>query len=109
MIKKIIIFISLAALFSCSTKSKVMSNNIEYIIVFKKEVPLSDAELIMKKSELAFTAGSDSSKGKVYFYSTGPKFRIESTQDNQEKILNYFKSQNQIFEVYEANWNITKD
>lgn len=94
---------------ACSLESKNMSTTTEYIVVFKKDISENTAATLMKDSHFNYSAGADSSKGKVYFYSTGPKFRVVVNNSDTEKFNLYFKSKSEIHEIYKANWNLTKD
>ena len=47
---------------------------IEVCIVFTKDTTGHAARTLLEGFDLPFREGSDSSKGKVYYYSTGPKY-----------------------------------
>jgi hypothetical protein len=88
-----------------SAKRKLM----DYIVVFKKDVSPEAAQQIMKKSGHPHKSGIDSSRGKVYFYNTGPKFILQSEEKNFEALKKYFSSFSEIHEIYVADWKIKKD
>jgi hypothetical protein len=56
-----------------------------------------------------YRTGMDSSRGKHYFYSTGPKFLVDVQKDKISKFMEDLNSQSEIHEVYKADWNILKD
>ena len=49
-------------------------DEIELILVFKKEISLQKAQIILDKMEVKYIEGIDSSKGMIYVFNTGPKF-----------------------------------
>lgn len=83
----------------------------ELIVVFKKEISQAVAEDFLNSFKLIYRKGMDSSKGKNYFYSTGPKFIVvfkkESDKNRFMKAAENHKKE--IFELYQPNWKITKD
>jgi hypothetical protein len=82
----------------------------ELVVVFKKEISEEKSLEIMNKIGYAFRSGMDSSKGKVYFYSTGPKFIVDIiSEENIDTVINKYTSFSEVFEIYKANWNIVKD
>ncbi len=85
-------------------------DKIELIIVFKKEIALARAEEILKESNTQFREGMDSSRGKIYFYSTGPKF-ILTFHSEMEKdfFLSRFENTDEVHEIYEPDWDKRKD
>jgi len=53
----------------------------------------------------------DSSRGKIYFYSTGPKYIVTFKDEDQKYSFerkNYFFLP-EIHEIYEPDWDIQKD
>lgn len=81
----------------------------EVAVVFKKEVLLEEAKKIMEEFDLPFSEGSDSSRGKAYFYSTGPKFIIHVNDVDISGFILRCKDNKKIHECYEPNWDIMKD
>jgi len=89
---------------------KMKQNRIELIIVFKKEIELQNARQILDNAGVEYRKGMDSSKGKVYFYNTGPKFIVSF---KTEKAKNDFRSMSEnlseVHEIYSPDWSIRKD
>lgn len=85
-------------------------DSIELIAVFKKTVEPEQARELLDKAGVVYREGMDSSRGKIYFYSTGPKF-ILTFQTEKEK--GEFISQNarrgEFHEIYTPNWQAQKD
>lgn len=82
----------------------------ELIVVFTKETELSRAEQILSNCNADYREGMDSSKGKIYFYRTGPKFILTfHTKKEKQAFLHNHKAINEIYEVYEPDWDIMKD
>ena len=82
----------------------------DLIVVFNKDVSEEDAEAILKEHEgISFKSGMDSSRGKVYFYSTGPKFIVTVESDKRSAFLNNIKENPDLHEIYVADWEKTKD
>lgn len=82
---------------------------IEMVVVFKKKIPLEAAGKIMDAQGCPYREGMDSSRGKIYFYKTGPKFRVEVKQDEFQEFVKRLERLSEVYEVYKANWNIIKD
>jgi hypothetical protein len=52
----------------------------------------------------------DSSRGKLYWYNTGPKFIVTFTTEAEKESLNAeFEKMNEIHEVYTPDWDKCKD
>ncbi|MFN8415621.1 MAG: hypothetical protein U0U66_04735 [Cytophagaceae bacterium] len=53
----------------------------------------------------------DSSRGKIYFYSTGPKYFITFTDEDHQYTFEkeHYQFLPEIHEIYEPVWDITKD
>jgi hypothetical protein len=56
----------------------------ELIVVFSKEITLTQAKNILNQLNVIYREGMDSSKGKQYYNKTGPKF-ITSFKNSDEK------------------------
>ncbi|MDP2938711.1 MAG: hypothetical protein Q8O13_01320 [Candidatus Omnitrophota bacterium] len=82
---------------------------IELVVVFKKEVSGEDAKRIIANLSYPSHEGADSSRGKHYFYMTGPKYIIEIPQSENERIGKRISDIPEVYEVYKADWNIQKD
>ena len=82
---------------------------VEMIVVFKKIVPIEVASRIMDSLERPYNEGMDSSRGKIYFYKTGPKFRVKITPDEVPEFTEHLGRLSEVYEIYKANWNIVKD
>ena len=78
---------------------------IDIVIVFKKDITHDQAKMIMDRFNLIYHEGMDSSRGKSYFYKTGPKIEPEQKKSLISKLNKY----TEIYEVYLANWKIIKD
>ncbi len=82
---------------------------IELVVVFKKGISPEEAEATMRSLGRPFREGMDSSRGKIYFYSTGPKFRLPVSPDEAPALTKRLGKMRQVYEVYKADWNIVKD
>ena len=75
----------------------------DLIVVFKKEVKLEIAKAILNQfNEITFTEGMDSSRGKAYFYSTGPKFIIKIAGEYKKNFETEIEQFSELYEVYDA-------
>ena len=82
----------------------------EKIAVFKKGTSLEKAEQWLDSMNAFFNEGMDSSKGKAYFYKTGPKFIVRFLSENDQiQFLKESKKNPDIYEVYQPDWKIQKD
>jgi len=83
----------------------------ELIIVFKKNVTEAQAEKLLQSFHVTFREGMDSSKGKIYYYATGPKFII--TFDNAAQREEFGRKRYyflpEVHQIYEPDWDIQKD
>lgn len=88
-----------------------MQTKPELIIVFKKNVSDEEAEKLMKSFGSSYRKGMDSSKGKIYFYNTGPKYILtfETPEKKSDFKTNYYHFLPEIHQIYEPNWDIHKD
>jgi hypothetical protein len=88
-----------------------MKSEHELIVVFKKSVSEEEAEKLIKSFDVAYRNGMDSSKGKIYFYATGPKYIL--TFKDAENKMHFQKKRHQfmteIHQIYEPDWDIQKD
>lgn len=83
----------------------------ESIVVFKKNITDEAAENWMKSINVTYRKGMDSSRGKIYFYSTGPKYIIKFTDEAQKQSFNmeHYDFLPEIHEIYTADWDKAKD
>ncbi len=81
----------------------------ELVIVFKKEISNTAAKQIMNRIGNDYRPGMDSSRGKTYFYKTGPKFIVNIDRDRKSSEISRLKKINEVYEVYEPDWKIQKD
>lgn len=85
-------------------------DKIELILVFKKEIGLRKAQNILKDIGVKYREGMDSSRGKIYFYSTGPKFILTFENDDEKnKFESKYQDLQEIQEIYTPDWNMQKD
>lgn len=116
-IKKEIIFSStvflLMFLFFWSLSGEKMKKepvlDSELVIVFKKEISSTAAKQVMNRIGNDYRPGMDSSRGKAYFYKTGPKFIMHIGSDRKSYEMSRLKKINEVYEVYEPDWKIQKD
>jgi hypothetical protein len=80
------------------------------IVVFKKDIELEAAQPILDKACVKYREGMDGSRGKLYFYSTGPKFILTfQTELEKERINSEFEKMKEMHEVYTPDWDKCKD
>jgi hypothetical protein len=105
------LIIIIISCFSCKKEKPIMSSNsiIDMVIVFKKEIPIEKAREIMEAQSCPYKEGMDSSRGKSYFYKTGPKFIAKIDREEVQKFIKQLESLSEVYEVYKADWNIIKD
>ncbi|WP_276480138.1 hypothetical protein [Paraflavitalea pollutisoli] len=85
-------------------------DKIELIVVFKKDISESAAEEKLTNTGSAYRSGMDSSRGKLYFYSTGPKFILTLvTEMERSKVTRALEGMPEIHEVYTPDWTKCKD
>lgn len=83
---------------------------IELIAVFKKEVSEEAAQAVLNEFGVAYRQGMDSSRGKIYFYSTGPKFILTfASERERKKFVSGIKRREEIYELYIPDWGKRKD
>ncbi|MDO9399166.1 MAG: hypothetical protein Q7T79_00550 [bacterium] len=87
------------------------SEQVELVVVFKKDITFKKADEIMKQAGFTYRQGSDSSRGKMYSQLTGPKFILKFPAN---KYIDIFRAESyrdipEIYEIYQADWNIIKD
>lgn len=86
------------------------TDKIELVVVFIKSVELEAAQDILNKAGVNYRKGMDSSRGKLYWYSTGPKFILTfETEQEKERIQLEFEKVKKIHEVYTPDWDKCKD
>ena len=110
---RILILVFIQLLVGCTVQhnhKKIESiDMIDIVIVFKKDITNGQAKMIMDKFNLIYREGMDTSRGRRYFYRTGPKF-ITKIEPNQKKsLISKLNNYTEIYEVYQANWKIIKD
>jgi len=81
---------------------------VDLIVVFKKEIMSDQAKNIMDKIKYPKREGMDSSKGKAYFYRTGPKYVVEVPDEGVKELKEQLDIKH-VYEVYRANWDVRKD
>ncbi|HEY5370763.1 MAG TPA: hypothetical protein VIJ75_17390 [Hanamia sp.] len=85
-------------------------DRIELILVFKKEIGLRKAQNILKEIGAKYREGMDSSRGKKYFYNTGPKFILTfETAEEKNKFESKYQGLTEVHEIYAPDWGIQKD
>ena len=85
-------------------------DKIELILVFKKEIGLRKAKIILNKTGILYREGMDSGRGKIYFYKTGPKFILTfDTAEEKNKFESKYQDLKEIYEIYTPDWNIQKN
>lgn len=83
---------------------------IELIVVFTKQVTREEAEGILVNTGVPYRKGMDSSRGKLYFYSTGPKFILTfDTVEERSRTITALEALQQLHEVYIPDWTKCKD
>lgn len=85
-------------------------DKIELILVFKKDIRLQNAQMILDKAGVKYREGMDSGKGKIYFYKTGPKFILTfESEEEKNKFEIEYQILEEIYEIYTPDWEIQKD
>jgi hypothetical protein len=79
------------------------------IVVFNKNVPDARAAELLTALGWPFHSGSDSSRGKVYFYAHGPQFTVRVPPADIGRFTAQTKTRREIFETYRANYDVQKD
>jgi hypothetical protein len=97
-----------ATLMDSTNISKKSKNGTEMVFVFKKNISKEDAEAFIQKVGLPSHPGADASRGKIYFYSTGPKY-IVIVPPAREHDIELLRFEPQIHEIYPADRTIQKD
>jgi hypothetical protein len=87
------------------------NDKIELVIVFKKGVTLDEANAMLGNSGVRnYREGMDSSRGKIYFYGTGPKFILTfDTPEEKQTFLSASKGAGIVHEMYTPDWTKRKD
>lgn len=88
-----------------------MKSKHELIVVFKKSVSEEAAEDIIKSFGTPYREGMDSSKGKIYFYATGPKYILtfKDADHMSDFQKNRYQFKTEIHQLFEPDWDIQKD
>lgn len=81
----------------------------ELAVVFKKKVSQKRAETILHSLNFPFHEGGDSSRGKIYFYRTGPKFLMNIPKEEIGRVKAELEAMPEVHEAYFPNWKIQKD
>jgi len=81
----------------------------ELAVTFKKQARRQEAEEVLQAYNLPFREGADSSRGKMYYYNTGPKFILHVPKDKLTAVAAELKKHPLVFEVYEPDWTKQKD
>ena len=81
----------------------------EMIVVFQEGVDEAAAKAMLDATRLPYRSGSDSSRGKAYFYAHGPQFIVATDTAGGAVLKNTLGSRPEVFEVYEADWEAQKD
>ena len=81
----------------------------DVVVVFQKNVTPKRAGKVMQRFGVPFHEGMDSSRGKTYFYHTGPKYIARVTAEKIPPFLKDCAAIKKIHECYLADWNIVKD
>ena len=85
-------------------------NNVQLIVVFKKTVTPEVARKTLDKFNATYHSGADSSRGKAYFYKTGPRYIMEfEGEAKREAFKKSIHPSPDIYEVYVPDWNKRKD
>jgi hypothetical protein len=81
----------------------------QLVVVFAKGVAQAKAEAVLRQQPYPWRQGSDSSRGKVYFYRTGPKYLLDVPAAEQAAVMERLRKAAGVYEVYQADWQIQKD
>ena len=85
-------------------------DSIELIAVFKKNVEPEQARELLDKAGVVYRKGMDSSRGKIYFYSTGPKFILTfQSEEARERFISQHARRSEFHELYVPDWKVQKD
>lgn len=85
-------------------------DKIKLVLVFTKNTGLRKAQTVLDKLGVKYREGMDSSKGKIYFYNTGPKFILTfETDEERNEFENKYQDLKEIHEIYTPDWTIQKD
>ena len=105
----IVLFTAAILITGCYADKKISTTTIDMVVVFNKNVPIEKASSIMFEHEYIFLEGMDSSKGKRYFQETGPKYIVKVPKEKIEAFNSEMKTITQIYEIYRADYSVTKD
>ena len=88
----------------------MQQDTLELIIVFIKGTGVRNAQRFLDKTGIAYRQGMDSSRGKLYFYNTGPKFILTfANQSEKQKFITDYQNLKDIHELYTPDWTTKKD
>ena len=79
------------------------------VVAFKKGVTEAQARAVLEPLGVPFHPGSDSSRGKVFFYSHGPQFLLTVEPGKVTATIAKLRQSQRVAEAWEADWAITKD
>lgn len=83
---------------------------VQLIVVFKREVEQERASKFLDETRVCYHEGMDSSRGKLYFYRTGPKFILTfETGQAREQFRSIYENREEIYEIYHPDWSMCKD
>ena len=111
--RKYAVFSTLALLFAAWDAPRAQTAKYPHLkelaIVFVKGTDKRAAEKILQGYALPFREGSDSSRGKLYFYKTGPKYLLHVSEEQLADTKRRLESRREIYEVYYPDWSKQKD
>lgn len=84
------------------------AGGVELVVVFAHGVSEAAAEAILAGQGFAFHSGSDSSRGKGYFYANGPQYLVRVPAAARAGFEAALKRA-EVHEVYQADWSTEKD
>lgn len=110
---RIFILVFIPLLVGCTDQNNIRKADriamVDIVIVFNKDITNDQAKKIMDKFNLIYREGMDTSRGKNYFYKTGPKFIAEIEPNRSNSLIAKISKYTEIYEVYQADWKIIKD
>ncbi len=82
---------------------------IDICVVFKMDTPFAGAISLLSTLPYPYREGGDSSRGRLYFDSTGPKFIITASSTEVERCIAAMSASPIVYEAYVANFEFFKD